>query len=162
MAAARNVGARTALDAGPELLIFLDVDCIPAPGLVGRYVRVAEQPDHRDALLCGPVTYRSPPEPGGYDVGRLTVDPHSARPAPEDYEMLVSTDYELFWSLAFAVAAPVWELIGGFCSEYPGYGGEDTDFASRPQPSRSRCAGSAAPKDSLPAIGWPTAVTANE
>jgi hypothetical protein len=133
MAAARNLGARAALDDGAEVLIFLDVDCIPAPGMVGRYVRAAEHPDHNDALLCGPVTYLPAPEPDGYDLARLPAlaDPHPARPVPDDDQVLVSTEYELFWSLSFALAAPVWQRIGGFCTEYTGYGGEDTDFAQK-------------------------------
>ena len=44
--AARNLGAQTAIDGGAELLIFLDVDCIPAPNMVGTYRRAAEHPDH--------------------------------------------------------------------------------------------------------------------
>jgi hypothetical protein len=34
----------------------------------------------------------------------------------------------LFWSLSFALTASAWRAIGGFCEEYVGYGGEDTDF----------------------------------
>src|SRR3954468_18522948 len=60
VAHARNVGARTALGEGAELLVFLDVDCTPAPSLIGRYRQVAAQRAHRDALLCGPVTYLPP------------------------------------------------------------------------------------------------------
>ena len=63
MAAARNLGAEAALAHGADLLIFLDVDCIPAPDMIGRYVRAAHHPDHRNALLCGPVTYLPAPGP---------------------------------------------------------------------------------------------------
>jgi hypothetical protein len=41
----------------------------------------------------------------------------------------VSDEYQLFWSLSFAVSAATWQRIGGFCPVYRGYGGEDTDFA---------------------------------
>jgi N-acetylglucosaminyl-diphospho-decaprenol L-rhamnosyltransferase len=37
-------------------------------------------------------------------------------------------DPRLFWSLSFAVRPDVWQRIGGFCEQYLGYGGEDTDF----------------------------------
>jgi GT2 family glycosyltransferase len=133
IAAARNRGAQNAIDDGAELLIFLDVDCIPAPDLVGRYVRAAEHPAHRGALLCGPVTYLPPPGIAGYDLARLEAmtDPHPARPAPDGLDVVASTDYELFWSLSFAVTAEVWHRIGGFCTRYAGYGGEDTDFAQK-------------------------------
>ncbi|MET0475627.1 MAG: galactosyltransferase-related protein [Mycobacterium sp.] len=133
MAAARNHGARAAIDDGAELLIFLDVDCIPAPGLVGGYRNVAQHPDHRSAVLCGPVTYLPAPGPTGYDLAQLEAEtnPHPARPAPGPDEVVVGTEYELFWSLSFAVTAAVWHAIGGFCEQYTGYGGEDTDFAQK-------------------------------
>jgi N-acetylglucosaminyl-diphospho-decaprenol L-rhamnosyltransferase len=131
VAAARNMGADIALDLGAELLIFLDVDCIPAVAMIDGYRRAAADRMHRDALLCGPVTYLPPPPATGYDLAMLPalVDPHPARPTPEDEQVLVSTDYGLFWSLSFAVTAPTWRRIGGFCTCYRGYGGEDTDFA---------------------------------
>ena len=59
----------------------------------------------------------------------LLADPHPARPAPRDDEIVVSTTYELFWSLSFALTTSTWRRIGGFCTLYRGYGGEDTDFA---------------------------------
>ena len=129
LAAARNAGAQAALSRGADLLVFLDVDCIPGRELVGRYRETAEAAEHRDALLCGPVTYLAPPDPQGYDLTALPVRPHPARPAPAGHEVLAGTDYALFWSLSFAVTASTWHRIGGFCPEYRGYGGEDTDFA---------------------------------
>lgn len=129
LAAARNAGAHEALQQGADLLIFLDVDCIPGRELIGRYSDTAELAEHRGALLCGPVTYLAPPGPQGYDLAALPVRPHPARPAPAGLEVLASTDYNLFWSLSFAVTAPTWQRIGGFCPQYRGYGGEDTDFA---------------------------------
>jgi N-acetylglucosaminyl-diphospho-decaprenol L-rhamnosyltransferase len=136
MAAARNQGAQTAIEGGAELLIFLDVDCIPASNMVRRYVQAAEDPAHRGALLCGPVTYLPPPGLDGYDLHDLRdlrelADPHPARPLPPDDEILPGTDYDLFWSLSFAVTTPTWAQVGGFCTEYTGYGGEDTDFGQR-------------------------------
>jgi GT2 family glycosyltransferase len=132
VASARNVGALAALDDGAELLIFLDVDCIPGRTMLRRYYEAAVDPEHRDALLCGPVTYLPPPRDAdvGYPLAleRLT-SPHPARPAPRDGDVIVSTDYELFWSLSFALASSTWRTIGGFCEHYRGYGAEDTDFA---------------------------------
>ncbi|UXA13477.1 glycosyltransferase family 2 protein [Mycobacterium sp. SMC-8] len=130
LARARNAGARSALDRGAELLIFLDVDCIPSAVLTGRYRAAARRAEHRDALLCGPVTYLPPAGPAGYDLATLDDHrrPHAARPSPPDGTVLPTTDYALFWSLSFAVRAGTWDRIGGFCEEYVGYGGEDTDF----------------------------------
>ena len=57
----RNIGALAALNEGAELLAFLDVDCIPGRSLLGRYYEAGVDLEHRDALLCGPVTYLPPP-----------------------------------------------------------------------------------------------------
>lgn len=131
MAEARNLGAQVAIDEGAELLVFLDVDCIPAPDMLTHYLLAARNPAHAGALLCGPVTYLPPPGPDGYDVDRLSAlaDPHPARPAPAAGVTEAGVEYELFWSLSFAVTTSVWQRIGGFCTEYTGYGGEDTDYA---------------------------------
>jgi len=129
VAAARNLGASVALQDGAELLVFLDVDCIPGSSLIGRYQDAAAHPEHADALLCGPVTYLAPPGPCGYpaDLDAL-AHPHPARPNPEPDDIVASSDYALFWSLSFAVTANTWYRVGGFCERYRGYGGEDTDF----------------------------------
>ncbi|MEH3139078.1 MAG: glycosyltransferase family 2 protein [Mycobacterium kyogaense] len=130
LARARNIGARAALDRGAELLIFLDVDCIPGRDLIGGYLAAHRQVD-RPALLCGPVTYL-PPAPGGYPIDRLDelTDPHPARPAPPPGVLQSEPNHDLFWSLSFACAAATWARLGGFCEDYVGYGGEDTDVAS--------------------------------
>jgi GT2 family glycosyltransferase len=131
VAMGRNAGAAEALRNAVELMVFLDVDCIPGTDLLGRYHSVAARPEHEDAILCGPVTYLQPPGPGGYVISeiRSEPDPHPARPAPPDGTVVATTDYKLFWSLSFAVKARTWRRIGGFCELYRGYGGEDTDFA---------------------------------
>ena len=131
LAAARNAGAAAAIADGAELLVFLDVDCIPSPALMSRYAATATHPAHADALLCGPVAYLPPAGATGYDLDRLDAlaAPHAARPRPVDGEVLVAEDRRLFWSLSFAVRASTWAKCGGFCAEYVGYGGEDTDFA---------------------------------
>ena len=152
LATARNAGATAAIEAGAELLVFLDVDCIPGPALFDRYSRAAGDPQHRDAILCGPVSYL-PPRPGHggdlhtsdlytydldpsdlytYDLDHLpAADPHPARPAPPAGEILVAEDRRLFWSLSFAVTTATWHRIGGFHPGYVGYGGEDTDFSEQ-------------------------------
>ncbi|SEC32987.1 Glycosyltransferase, GT2 family [Rhodococcus pyridinivorans] len=125
---ARNLGARTA---SSDLLVFLDVDCIPAPDLIERYAEAAGR--HPAALLNGPVTYLSEPGADGYDLDRLgdAIDPHSARPFPSSGEIVLDDRHELFWSLSFASRSLVWDRIGGFCTAYSGYGGEDTDFGQK-------------------------------
>jgi GT2 family glycosyltransferase len=130
VASGRNTGAHIAIAGGAQLLVFLDVDCIPSPELVERYLAAAAIPEHRDALLCGPVTYLPPPGRNGYVLDELHahLNPHPARPAPAGSDIVRSSDYALFWSLSFALNVETWTRIGGFCESYRGYGGEDTDF----------------------------------
>ncbi|MCC4908050.1 glycosyltransferase family 2 protein [Microbacterium sp. cx-59] len=130
LARARNAGAEAAIDRGAEVLIFLDVDCLPGPHLVGAYAAAATDPTTADRLLSGPVTYLPPAPPDGYDFGTLAAldRPHPARPAPGPGEVVHGGDPNLFWSLSFAVTAATWWRIGGFSERYVGYGGEDTDF----------------------------------
>ncbi len=111
--------------------MLLDVDCLAGERLVEAYAAtVAAEPL---AVWSGPVTYLPPAPAEGYprDPGDLASwdDPHPARPRPAPGEVERDLDPDLFWSLSFAVAAPTWTRIGGFCEDYTGYGGEDTDLA---------------------------------
>ncbi|RBY81426.1 glycosyltransferase family 2 protein [Blastococcus sp. TF02-09] len=140
LARARNAAAAAALQRGAELLVFLDVDCVPSPGLLAGYVRAAADPAvraaHGPVLLCGPVAYL----PAGIRVTSAAdlaglpaaAAPHPARPAPPAGQLVAADDSQwwLFWSLSFAVTAEDWTRAGGFCEEYRGYGGEDTDVAA--------------------------------
>lgn len=129
IAAARNAGAAAAVAAGASTLVFLDVDCIPAADLLERYdAAVTARPD---AVACGPVTYLPPAPPGGWNAAALAAAraPHPARPDPPPGETAVLAP-KLFWSLSFALSAPLWRASGGFYEGYVGYGGEDTDFAA--------------------------------
>lgn len=134
LAAARNLGARSAIDLGADLLVFLDVDCLPSVDLVTAYAAVACREQTPSQVLCGPVAYLPPPPPGGYDLDALDdiADPHPARPAPAPGEVVVARDgHHLFWSLSFALRTEVWTRLGGFDEAYVGYGAEDTDFGQR-------------------------------
>jgi hypothetical protein len=129
LARARNLGAQQAMNAGADLLIYLDVDCVPSPMLVSRYAQHAAQ-EMRPSLLCGPVSYLPPPPHSGYRLSSLPGlgRPHPARPVPPETGALAGGDHALFWSLSFAVRAALWRELGGFCEQYIGYGAEDTDF----------------------------------
>jgi GT2 family glycosyltransferase len=130
LARARNRGAEVAMTAGAELLIFLDVDCVPSPRMVGRYLEASDEAP--GDLLCGPVHYLDPPSANGYDLDELpSPTGHPARPVPAANHLVRKGDHELFWSLSFAVTARTWREIGGFDECYEGYGGEDTDFGQR-------------------------------
>lgn len=130
LARSRNAGVDAAIAAGAELLVVLDVDCLPAPGMLGRYAAAAETPEGAGALLAGPVTYLPPDTRSGWSVDDLAAHraPHPARPDPPDGELLAG-EHRLFWSLSFALTVKTWSRVGGFCPMYAGYGGEDTDFA---------------------------------
>lgn len=142
LAAARNAGARAAVEAGAQTLVFLDVDCLPSPTLVQRYAAVLGA--QRGSPSCGggpgPVVASGevaylPPVPDPRDYRNEDVDalarPHPARPALGADEVHVAEDLRLFWSLSFALGADDWDTLGGFCEDYVGYGGEDTDFGQR-------------------------------
>ena len=131
LAAARNVGACAAIGSGADLLVFLDVDCIPSAMLFAAYAAAAAVPAHRGALLCGTVAYLPPSTLRGYELTALDrlARPHPARPDLAPGVIEPAQDHRLFWSLSFATRAEVWNRIGGFCEDYVGYGAEDTDFA---------------------------------
>jgi GT2 family glycosyltransferase len=131
LARARNALAAAA--AG-EVLVFLDVDCVPAPSLLGAYAAALAADD---ALALGETRYL----PKGFvasgvdtAVLRRAARPHPERaclfPAPG--EVRRDARHDLFWSLNFAVRRATFaERIGGFDESYRGYGIEDTDFARR-------------------------------
>ncbi len=132
LAAARNLGAQSAIDAGAEVLVFLDIDCVAGPGLVERYTQAAFELVHqpKPVVLCGEVGYL----PAGADLDDPGIPlselaaPHVARPSPPPGTTEDSDRLDLFWSLSFAMTARHWRTVGGFCEDYVGYGGEDTDF----------------------------------
>lgn len=129
LAQARNLGAARALIADADLLVFLDVDCIPGAQMLQRYAEHASGAA-APSLLCGPVAYLPPPPPQGYDENGLAAigQPHPARPVPPETGVIPNGDHHLFWSLSFAVHRSLWRDLGGFCEDYEGYGCEDTDF----------------------------------
>lgn len=118
-----------ALAAGAEVLIFLDVDCLPAPELVQAYRDIVGA--RPESVWSGPVTYLPPAGAEGYRLDALPAldSPHPARPALTPGEVAVQEDPNLFWSLSFALHRDAWSVAGGFHEGYVGYGGEDTDFA---------------------------------
>jgi GT2 family glycosyltransferase len=128
LAAARN---RAASLATGELLLFLDVDCIPSSGVCERVERVLEI---EDVAACpevlylpeGSLTERPWDEAGLKAAGR----PHPVRPFPSSGQR-AETNAGLFWSLAFAVRRSTFQRIGGFDEGYVGYGAEDTDLGFR-------------------------------
>lgn len=138
LARARNLGAQAARS---SRLVFLDVDCLAGPSLVGAYRRALDELAAQQAgpvVVAGPVTYlpegwdaTSPAPQVDWPAVRGMRRPHAARPDPAPGELLHEDRLELFWSLSFALRATDLARIGGFDEAYEGYGGEDTDFAQR-------------------------------
>lgn len=125
LAAARNTSGRAARS---ELLVFLDVDCIPSPDLVGDYARAAKL---NDGVLMGEVAYLPKGATAeGLDFARFEElgQRHADRPGPPAEGVRACADYRCFWSLNFALSRAAFKTIGGFDERFTGYGGEDTDF----------------------------------
>jgi GT2 family glycosyltransferase len=133
LSTARNLGAATAVDAGAEHLVFLDVDCVPGPTLVQRYAEVMGDASRGESpvVWCGDVAYEPPPAPPGTNDPDRRPRHHPARPPLAAGQVRTVDDLSLFWSLSFAVTARHFTVIGGFDEDYLGYGGEDTDFGQR-------------------------------
>ena len=112
---------RTAIARGADILVFLDADCVASSDLVPAYVRALAE--HPDAVVAGPVTYMREGE-----LRTVRPDPHPARPNPAPGELVAADNYNLFWSLSFAIDRGSWQQVGGFDEAYTGYGGEDTDL----------------------------------
>jgi N-acetylglucosaminyl-diphospho-decaprenol L-rhamnosyltransferase len=128
VAAARNRGVAVALDDGAEAVVLLDVDCLAGPGTIDTYAVLAREGPPR--ILCGPVTYLPEPVVPPAAPGDLRIHrrPHPARPDPPPGTLVAGGDHRLFWSLSACVSPSTWRRLGGFCEEYVGYGGEDTDL----------------------------------
>ena len=133
LAAARNAGAAAAIRHGAEVLIFLDVDCIPGNRLVLAYQEaIAKRADPAPVTaLCGPIRYLPPLDPDRRycdgELGHIAVE-HPGRLITGADTL---DDVNLFWSLSFAMSSVDWSSVGGFDERYTGYGGEDTDFAQK-------------------------------
>ncbi len=133
LAGGRNLAATSTTC---ELLVFLDVDCLPAADLVGRYEEVLTA--HPEGLACGPVRYLRQGWAHRCGERNLTAaqlegcsDEHPARPRIDGDRVVLSDEHERFWSLSFGVRRSTWELLGGFDEGFVGYGAEDTDLGLR-------------------------------
>ena len=140
LAAARNAAAARAIALGADVLVFLDVDCLPSERLVERYAEACQamagtsSGPRPPAVVSGAVHYLPPLPPGRgtYDPDDLhRSEPHPARPVAPELDIVPEADLRLFWSLSFGLSSAHWDELGGFDESYVGYGGEDTDFAMR-------------------------------
>ncbi|CAM3977489.1 glycosyltransferase family 2 protein [Psychrobacter arenosus] len=133
----RNVGAD---QASFETLIFLDVDCVVAEDFIAGIAAKLDQ--HPNALLMGQPRYLT--RPLSTEESTLLADAEQATPmlaalsvlnpyrhnlAGDEPAIKPTQDYGAFWSLCFAITKTQFNHIGGFDTDYVGYGAEDTDFA---------------------------------
>ena len=119
LAAARNFAAKQAAN---PWMVFLDVDCIPAPDLVEKYLNACQKSDD---LWIGPVRYLRQGATSQPDFLSEMWELSSPDPVRAD---LREVTYALFWSLNFACSKQTYDRIGGFDTRFTGYGAEDTDF----------------------------------
>lgn len=127
LAAARN---RAAALAKHDMLVFLDVDCIPLRNCVGL---LAETLAEHDSLLCADIRYLGPDDArGSWEEADLLKHgrAHPVRTFPTR-GVREEVNAGLFWSLAFALRRSTFTALGGFDEEFTGYGAEDTDFGFR-------------------------------
>jgi N-acetylglucosaminyl-diphospho-decaprenol L-rhamnosyltransferase len=131
LAAARNAGARAA---GTDVVVFLDVDCIPGADLVEAYGHHAAGVE---GVVCGVVRYLPAgiPGPAGADWSETDLQvvsaPHPARPYPDPGSLPRRDCWPLVWTTSLAVRRALFDRLGGFDERFVGYGGEDTDLAER-------------------------------
>lgn len=129
LAAARNRAAGVASSAQ---LIFLDVDCVPSPGLVAAYAAAARE---EEGLFLGEVLYLPPGAIPDGPVDFANLDRlgrvHPAKPPIPASGLRREPDPAELWGLSFALPAAAWRAVGGMDEAFVGYGGEETDLALR-------------------------------
>ena len=126
LAESRNAAARSATYRD---LVFLDVDCIPAPTLVESYMNGLKATDH--AVLQGEVRYLPALDESVFDYEMFDAagEPHPSRPAIPKKGLLEEPDMGMLWGLNFALQRRLFLKVGGLDERFVGYGGEETDFA---------------------------------
>ncbi|WP_248124929.1 galactosyltransferase-related protein [Micrococcus lacusdianchii] len=141
LAAARNTASRLATG---DVLVFLDVDCIPSADAVG--ILAAETAAHPGALVMGTPRYLAPDWRATLAAAGVAADPCLPGRGPTDGDLRTrsvphagrahlrpgpSDEWHLVWTLVMAVGREDLARIGGFDEGFSGYGAEDTDLAFR-------------------------------
>ncbi len=127
LARARNEAARAA---SGDVLVFLDVDCVPSPSLVMAYTAALLE---EDACLMGEVRYLAAGDTDGAGLADLLEAGrrHPSKPEPPEAGSAPEPDYGELWGLSFALRREAFWRTGGLDEAYVGYGAEETDFARR-------------------------------
>ncbi len=126
LAQARNFAAQ---QASGDVLLFLDVDCVPCEVMIEAYEQAAEAAPN--AILMGSVRYLQQTLGDRWTEPSLLSQskPHPQRNISRVASLIAEPDYSLFWSLSFCLHQNTFEQLGRFSECYPSYGAEDTDFA---------------------------------
>lgn len=139
LAAARNLAAANAVEAGADVLIFLDDTIIPGPRTLERFADAVTGGTPLEEPVDGPVLWRgaimSLPALAqgelGYPLGRLHELGRRQPGAPSLVPGQLQPDprWALFSASCVAMSAEDFSRTGGFCPDYRGHGLEDADFA---------------------------------
>ncbi len=127
---ARNAAAKYATG---DILIFLDVDCIPSGEMVATYKQACQTVP--GSIVMGKVSYLKQNATIDWETAntelalRSQSKPHRLRDVSSVAPLIAEPNYGLFWSLSFGITRSLFNLLGGFSEDYPSYGAEDTDFA---------------------------------
>ena len=120
LAKARNLGARVAK---ATHLLFLDVDCIPAPNAIETLVKSFKD----NSVICPIPRYLDyVPTEGDFNIDPSRIHQHPGRESIKKY---TPEKWTSFWSIGFLISQLDFIKSGGFDDRFIGYGGEDTDFA---------------------------------
>lgn len=135
-ARALHLGIERAVEAGADLLVLLEVTCIPGPRFLQTlHEHLAEHADARGPVLWAPTVQRLRPAPTeGYEFTRLEEWVRAARQqpsAPLDPELAgAPIDPDTFSSPCLVISAADLAAVGGLCPDYVGGMGHDTDLAA--------------------------------
>lgn len=131
---ARDAGARAAVEAGAELLIFLDADALPSLHLVERYAEALARPaGEAPRVLCGGLVDPGPRPAAGYEwslLDRLVADDLAATGLGAGEE-LPEPHVERFRAASFGLSAADLDRLGGMVGPDLAVGDHDLDLASR-------------------------------
>lgn len=130
-----QLGIEQAVEAGAELLVLLEVTCIPGPRFLTQLHEHLRTTEPAGPTLWAPSVQRlRPAPPEGYEFTRLEewvkdAERHPVmplRPELEDAEI----DPDAFSSPCLAITTADLEEVGGLCPDYVGGMGHDTDLAA--------------------------------
>lgn len=130
-ARALHLGVTRALDAGAELLIFIEPTSIPDQHLVQRIAERAKRGGYPHPVLWYAETGRlQPPGPGGYELARLSEHVRTrSQLLPPGVEEVYAQGAS-FTSPCFAMTSKDYVAVGGLCTDYVSGLGHDTDLAT--------------------------------